>query len=89
MTDWLSIEEVGRIKGAFIENRHPHFKKELAVSRHQPFGKTSDYVKCIDNADSAKIAKLVKLVGMLLQAKAYLFWIRMARKERGLHRYLQ
>ncbi|MGD0071625.1 MAG: hypothetical protein ABSB71_08715 [Candidatus Bathyarchaeia archaeon] len=50
------------------------FKKEFAVSRHQPYGKTSDYVKCIQNADVSKIAKLVKLVGMLLQTKVYLFW---------------
>jgi len=50
------------------------FKKEFAVSRHQPFGKTSVYVKCIQNADVSKIAKLVKLVGMLLQTKVYLFW---------------
>ena len=27
---------------AFIRNKHPRFKKELAASRHQPFGKTSD-----------------------------------------------
>jgi len=26
------------------------------------------------NVDSAKMAKLVKLVGMLLQTKVYLFW---------------
>jgi hypothetical protein len=50
------------------------FKKEFAVSRHQPYGKTSDYVECIQNADVSKIAKLVKLVGMLLQTKVYLFW---------------
>jgi hypothetical protein len=50
------------------------FKKEFAVSRYQPFGKTSDYVKSIQNADVSKIAKLVKLVGMLLQTKVYLFW---------------
>ena len=60
--------------GAFIENKHPRFKKEFAVSRHQPYGKTSDYVKCIQNADSKKLAKLAKLVGMLLHTKTYLFW---------------
>jgi hypothetical protein len=50
------------------------FKKEFAVSRHQPFGKTSDYITSIQNADSCKIAKLVKLVGMVLQVKVYLLW---------------
>ena len=70
----LSAEEVEQVKQAFIENKHPRFKKEFAVSRHQPFGKTSDYVKCIENADFEKMARLIKLIGMLLQKKAYLFW---------------
>jgi hypothetical protein len=70
----LSPAEIEQIKKLFAENKHPRFKKEFAVSRHQPFGKASDYVKCIENADSAKLAKLLKLVGVLLQAKVYLFW---------------
>jgi GNAT superfamily N-acetyltransferase len=70
----LSSEQIDELKGVFIRNKHPRFKKEFAVSRHQPFGKTSDYIACIENADHVKIAKLVKLVGMLLQTKVYLFW---------------
>jgi hypothetical protein len=70
----LRLEEIKQLRQAFIENKHPRFKKEFAVSRHQPFGKASDYVRCIEKADSAKMARLVKLVGMLLQTKAYLFW---------------
>ena len=69
----LSFEQVSRLKESFIKNKHPRFKKEFAVSRHQPFRKTSDYVKCIQNVDVPKIAKLVKLIGMLLQTKVYLF----------------
>ena len=65
----LSPSQFGKLKGSFIKNTHPRFKKAFAVSRHQPFGKTSNYVKCIQNADGLKIAKLVKLVGMLLQTK--------------------
>jgi ABC-type ATPase with predicted acetyltransferase domain len=70
----LDSEQISKLKEAFIKNKHPRFKKEFAVSRHQPFGKTSDYVKSIKNADVPKIIKLVKLVGMLLQTKVYLFW---------------
>ena len=44
------------------------------MSRHQPFGKTSDYVACIEKADSKRIAKLIKVVRMLTQTKTYLFW---------------
>jgi hypothetical protein len=70
----LNNIELGVLKGLFVENKHPRFKKEFAVSRHQPFGRASDYVKCIENADVAKLAKLIKLVGMLMQTKVYLFW---------------
>ncbi len=70
----LSSEQIDELKAAFIRNKHPRFKKEFAISRHQPFGKTSDYIACIKNVDHVKMAKLVKLVGMLLQTKVYLFW---------------
>jgi len=63
-----------KLKEAFVKNKHLRFKKEFAVSRHQPFWKTSVYVECIQNADVSKIAKLVKLVEMLLQTKVYLLW---------------
>ena len=70
----LSPAQLDKLKESLIKNKHPRFKKEFAVSRHQPFGKTSDYIACIKNADHVKMAKLVKLVGMLLQTKVYLFW---------------
>ena len=70
----LRLEHMRKLKEAFIKSKHLRFKKEFTVSRHQPFGKTSDYVKCIQKADVPKIAKLIKLVGMLLQTKVYLFW---------------
>jgi hypothetical protein len=70
----LNSSERNKLKELFIKNKHPRFEKEFAVSLHQPFGKTSDYVKCIEKADYIKMAKLVKLVGILLQTKVYLFW---------------
>jgi ABC-type ATPase with predicted acetyltransferase domain len=69
----LSSKQISQLKSAFIKNKHPRFKKEFASS-HQPFGKTSDYEKCVQNADLEKIAKLVKLLSLLLQTKVYLFW---------------
>jgi ABC-type ATPase with predicted acetyltransferase domain len=70
----LSPKQISQLKNAFIKSKHPRFKKEFASSRHQPFGKTSDYERCVQSVDLAKIAKLVKLVAMLLQTKVYLFW---------------
>ena len=70
----LNPLQVSKLKESFIKNKHPRFKKEMAASRRQPFGKASEYVKSIRNADVPKIAKLLKIVGMLLQTKVYLFW---------------
>jgi ABC-type transport system involved in cytochrome c biogenesis ATPase subunit len=67
-TQEISLKEV------FIKSKHPRFKKEFAISRHQPFGKTIDYIRSVQNADRIKLAKLIKLLGMLLQTKVYLFW---------------
>ena len=38
----LRSEQINDLKDAFIRNKHPRFKKEFAMSRHQPFGKTSE-----------------------------------------------
>ncbi|MCW3994534.1 MAG: hypothetical protein NWE98_00085, partial [Candidatus Bathyarchaeota archaeon] len=72
----LTAQQLKRLKEAFAKCVHPRFKKEFAVSRHQPFGKTSDYVACMLNVDSVKLVKLIKLAGMLQQTKVYLFWKR-------------
>jgi hypothetical protein len=74
----LDSAEISKLKNVFVENSHPRFRKEFAVSRHKPFGKTSEYMTCIENADSAKIAKLIKIVGLLMQTKVYLFWKKLA-----------
>ena len=66
--------QLSKVREAFVKNSHPRFKKEFAISRHQPFGTTSDYIKGIENAGSEKLARLIKIVGMLLQTKVYLFW---------------
>ena len=68
----LHSQQMSSLKEAFAKNNHPRFKKEFAVSRHQPFGKTSDYTIAIRNANREKIA-LIKIVGMLNQTKVYLF----------------
>jgi ABC-type ATPase with predicted acetyltransferase domain len=70
----LTFKQISQLKNDFIKNKHLRFKKEFASTRHEPFGKTSDYELCIQNADLEKITKLIKLIAMLLQTKVYLFW---------------
>jgi ABC-type ATPase with predicted acetyltransferase domain len=70
----LSPAQDTLLKEAFIKSKHTRFKKEFAVSRHQPFGKTSDYIESLKNADNTKMTRLIKIAGMLLQTKVYLIW---------------
>ncbi|MCJ7634289.1 hypothetical protein MUP77_18105, partial [Candidatus Bathyarchaeota archaeon] len=70
----LSSEWMVTLKNAFIKNGHPRFRKEFASCRHVPYGKTRDYAVGVENADLEKLTKLVKIVGMLLQTKVYIFW---------------
>jgi len=72
----LNPQQTSELKETFAKNNHPRFKKEFSVSRHQPFGKTSDYTTAIRSANDEKVAKLIKIVGMLLQTKIYLLWTR-------------
>ena len=70
----LTTEQMRKLKETFIRSNHPRFKREFAASRHQPYGKTTDYQIAIQKADPTKLAELIKLVGILLQIKVYLFW---------------
>jgi hypothetical protein len=71
----LSPKQLSLVKSAFIKNHHPRLSKEVVPSRNKmPFGTISAYTKGIQEADLSKLAKLIRVVGMLLQTKAYLFW---------------
>lgn len=41
---------------------------------HKPYGKTKLFKMEVGKADLVKLAKLVRIVGFLLQTKVYLFW---------------
>jgi ABC-type lipoprotein export system ATPase subunit/GNAT superfamily N-acetyltransferase len=68
----LSSEQLGMLKEAFMKNGHPRLSKEFAF--RQPYGRKADYVEGVRNADLKKMVKLIRIVGVLLQSKVYLFW---------------
>ena len=39
-----------------------------------PCGKTADYIRFVEAANSEQLARLIKTVALLLQTKVYLFW---------------
>lgn len=71
----LAPKQIALLKEAFVKNRTPRLMKEVVPSRNKmPFGTKEAYDKGIEEADLAKLAKLIKVVGIVLQVKAYLFW---------------
>jgi len=68
----LKPEDLQRVREAFKENVHPRFMKEIFY--HKPYGKAKLFKEKVDKADFEKLAKLIIIVGLLLQTKVYLFW---------------
>ena len=70
----LSPGDLQQLRDVFAGNCHPRLMKEISVNRHKAFGTKADYIAGLEAADLAKLASLVRVVGLLLQVKAYLFW---------------
>ena len=69
----LSNEQIAQLKEAFMRNDHQRFRKEIAACRHVPYGTTKLYREGIEAADLDRLTKIIKLEGVLLQTKVYLF----------------
>jgi len=70
----LKAEEVASLKGTLKRHINPRIRKEASQVQGMPYGKKLQYIRAINCADLAKLAKLIGVVGALLQVKAYLFW---------------
>lgn len=75
MLEKLKSEQLARVKQVLAKYDNPRLRKELG-DRHKPFGNTVAYVAAVQSADSGKLAKVIRVVGLLLQKKTYLFWER-------------
>jgi hypothetical protein len=62
------------MKGTFVKNDRLRYKREIAAIGHLPYGTAAVHAESVRNASIPRMAKLVKIVGMLLQTKVYLFW---------------
>jgi len=60
--------------GGIILSKNCHMRFTKYLFPHQLYGHKKDYVEAIANASAEKLAHLIKLCGVLLQTKAYLFW---------------
>jgi len=68
----LKLEDITRIREAFVKNKAPRFMKYFFP--HQPYGRRKPYVEKLREASLERLAHLIKICGLLLQTKVYLFW---------------
>ena len=77
----LSGEDLNKIREAFI--KHPHTRFMKYFFSHMPFGRKEAYKKAVMEASSEKLTKLIKISGLLLQTKVYMFY-RQKRKPKNM-----
>jgi len=70
----LNITGLNRVREAFIKNKQPRFVKYFFSG--MPYGKTKLYPGKVRVASLEKLAHLIKVCGLMLQTKVYLFWKR-------------
>jgi hypothetical protein len=79
----LSDESLKKLREAFIKHCHARFMKYFFC--HIPFGKKEVYAKEVMKANLERLAHLIKVCGLLLQTKVYLFWKKMQKDYRHSH----
>jgi len=68
----LSNMELSMARQALMKNVHTRLLKEFFWN--EPYGKTTLYRQKVETASLEKLAKLTRVVAVLLQTKVYLFW---------------
>jgi hypothetical protein len=48
------------ISSKIVHKKQAPLQKRIAASQHQRFAQSSNYVACIEKADTVKVTKLVK-----------------------------
>jgi GNAT superfamily N-acetyltransferase len=70
----LATDQMAELKAAFAQNVHPRFRESVSAGNYAKGGATKAYREGLEEADLDRLGKLIKIVGVLLQAKVYLFW---------------
>ncbi len=71
---WLKASQLDRVKEAFIRNKQPRFMKQFFSSL--PYGRHNLFKEKIREANLKTLVRLIKICGLLLQTKVYLYWKR-------------
>jgi ABC-type ATPase with predicted acetyltransferase domain len=71
----LDPTQLARLREGFLHNKHPRFRAQFAsLGRRQPFFSKAQWTTAVETADLEKLGDLIRVIGILLQTKVYLFW---------------
>jgi hypothetical protein len=70
----LSPGQLAELKDVFLHKGHPMLREILGTIRHKKGAISKDYAGELEKADLDKLTRLIKITGVLLQTKVYLFW---------------
>jgi hypothetical protein len=69
----LSPAQLAGLKVVFLHNGQPMLREILGTIRHKKGAIGKDYSQELEGANLDKLTRLIKIVGVLLQTKVYLF----------------
>jgi ABC-type lipoprotein export system ATPase subunit/GNAT superfamily N-acetyltransferase len=71
----LSPEQLASFRAVLKKNGVPRLQKELIVGRQGRFyAKSGEWRRAVESAGLSGLARVIRVVGLLLQVKVYLFW---------------
>lgn len=69
----LRNDQIWLLRDTFAHNANPTLREALGTFKRKRRPNAIDYKEALKTADTEKLTRLIKCVGVLLQAKAYLF----------------
>lgn len=69
----MSPEEVDEVRNVFKEISEGIYGRRL-LNVYKAFLTKEDFVARVESADVEKLAKMLRILGFLVQTKVYLFW---------------
>jgi ABC-type transport system involved in cytochrome c biogenesis ATPase subunit len=71
----LSPEQLASFRAVLKKNGVPRLQKELIVGRQGRFyAKSGEWRRAVESAGLSGLARVIRVVGLLMQKKIYLFW---------------
>jgi ABC-type ATPase with predicted acetyltransferase domain len=70
----LDPSKLAALREGFLHCKHPRFQQQFCNLGHQLYFKREEWATAVKTASLEKLGNVIKIIGVLLQMKVYLFW---------------